>query len=138
MVNKIFTDGYATRRFYACPSTVVSGDPVLIDGAGGAYPAVAFESYDATRGGAVFDLDGTFALTVIAATVVSPLTGSAIKEGQLIYATGTTDATTGMTTGLTLSKASGGMKFGTYDSPTGINSGVTSTTARVKLRGTAQ
>lgn len=132
-LNKIYTDGNPTRRFYSCPSTVVAGDPVLV---GAVLPAVAFESYNATRGGAVFELDGTHALTVIAATVISPLTGSDVNEGEKIYATGTTDGTTGMMTTLTLSKANGGVLFGSYDNPTKITSASTSTSARVKLRGT--
>jgi len=130
MLNEIFQDRPGNARFYACPSTVVAGDPVLV---GAILPGVALETYNATKGGAVIRLSGTYALTAIAATVVSPVTGSELKEGEWVYATGTTDATTGMMTGLTLSKASAGVKFGTYDSPTSVASGVTSTSARIKL-----
>ena len=131
MRNEVFQERASNARFYACPSTIVGGDPVLING----LPAVALESYNATRGGAVFRFSGTFALTVIAATVVSPITGSAVLQGDDIYATGTTDSETNITHTLTLSKASGGgTKFGTYDSPTGITSGSTDTAARVRLR----
>jgi len=132
MLNEIFQERATNSRFFACPSNIVSGDPVLIGGE--MLPAVALEDYNATRGGAVFRLSGTFALTVIAATVVSPITGSAVKQGDVIYATGTLDSTTGVTHTLTLSKATGGQKFGMYDSPTGITSGETSETARVRLR----
>ena len=132
MLNEIYQERASNARFCPCPSSVLSGDPVLVGNAN--IPAVALEDYNSTRGGAVFRFSGTYALTVIGATVVSPITGSAVKEGDVIYATGTTDSTTGMTTGLTLSKATGGTKFGTYDDPTGITSGETSTTARVRLR----
>jgi predicted RecA/RadA family phage recombinase len=131
MLNEIRNDRPADARFYPCPSTVLSGDPVLI----GTLPAVALDSYNSNSGGTVFRFAGTCEFTVIAATVVSPVTGSAAKPGDKIYATGTLDATTNVTTGLTLSKASGGTLFGSYDGA-GITSGSTDTAARVKLRET--
>jgi predicted RecA/RadA family phage recombinase len=130
--NEVFQERASNARFFACPASIVGGDIVLIGDS--MLPAVALESYNATRGGATFRMSGTFELTVIAATVISPPTGSEIKEGDTIYATGTLDATTGVTYGLTLSKATGGSKVGTYDSPTPQTSGSTSTTARVRLR----
>jgi hypothetical protein len=70
--------------------------------------------------------------------VVSPLTGSAIKQGDEIYAGGgTLDSTTNITTGLTLSKDSSGVLIGTYDDTTGVSSGVTGT-ANVKLKESPQ
>jgi hypothetical protein len=131
MLNELRQDRPGDARFFLCPSTVLAGDPVLI---GGVLPAVAVDSYNANTGGTVFRIAGTFSLTVIAATVVSPITGSAVKAGDKIYATGTLDATTNITTGLTLSKASGGVAFGTYDDSTAITSATTSTTAPVKLK----
>lgn len=130
MLNEIRQDRAGDARFYLCPSTVLAGDLVLIGG----LPGVAIDSYNARTGGTVFRLAGTFELTVIAATVVSPLTGSQVIQGNRIFATGTLDNTTNVTTGLTLSKASGGTAVGTYDDTTPITSGMTSTTARVKLR----
>jgi hypothetical protein len=132
MLNEIFQERASNARFCPCPSTVVAGDLCLIGDS--KLPGVALETYNADRGGTVFRFSGTYELTVIAATVVSPVTGSAVKEGDTIYATGTTDATTGVTHSLTLSKATGGSKVGTYDSPTAITSGTTSTAARVRLR----
>lgn len=130
MLNEVRNDRPANARYYACPSTIVAGDAVLI---GGVLPAVALESYDAAGGGATFRLSGTYKLTVIAATVVSPVTGSAVKPGDKIYATGTTDGATGVMHTLTLSKASGGVLFGSYDG-TGILTTVTDTAAPVKLK----
>jgi predicted RecA/RadA family phage recombinase len=132
MLNEIFQDRPANARFFPCPSTVVSGDPVLVGG----LPAVALDSYQAHNGGTTFRFSGTFELTVIAATVVSPVTGSALKPGDKVYATGTLDTTTNITTGLTLSKASGGTLFGSY-ADTGLASGSTDTSARIKLKESA-
>lgn len=132
MLNEKYQDRPGNARFYPCPSSVLGGDFVLIGG----LPAVAVESYTAAKGGTYFRFSGTFTTTVIAATVVSPITGSAVKPGDKIYATGTLDSTTNVTTGLTLSKASGGTAIGTYDG-TGITSASTDTAAPVKLRESA-
>ena len=132
MLNEIRQDRAGDARFYLCPATVLGGDLVLI----GALPGVALDSYNAKSGGTVFRIAGTFALTVIAATTVSPVAGSQVNQGDKIYATGTIDSATNCTTGLTLSKASGGTLVGSYDSPTAITSGTTSTTAAVKLKET--
>lgn len=130
MLNELRNDRPANARYYACPSTIVGGDAVLI---GGVLPAVALTDYDAAGGGASFRMSGTYRLTVIAATVVSPITGSAVKSGDKIYATGTTDGTTGVMHTLTLSKASGGVLFGSYDG-TGIISAATDDDAPVMLK----
>ncbi len=132
MLNERYQDRPGDALFFACPSTVLAGDAVLI----GKLPAVALDSYNAANGGTTFRFAGTFALTVIAATVVSPPTGSACKPGDKIYATGTLDSITGVTTDLTLSKASGGTPFGAY-AGTGITSGTTDTSALVKLQESA-
>ena len=132
MLNERFQGRASNARFCLCPSNILSGDPVLIGTE--MLPAVAMDNYDSVRGGATFRFSGSYELTVIAATVVSPITGSDVKQGDLIYATGTLDSTTGVTHTLTLSKATGGQKFGMYDYPTAITSGQTSTTARVRLR----
>lgn len=132
MRNEVFQERASNARFAPCPASIQGGDIVLIGTS--MLPGVALEDYDATRGGTVFRFSGTFELTVIAATVVSPITGSAVKEGDEIYATGTLDATTGVTYDLVLSKATGGSKVGTYDSPTALGSGLTDTAARVRLR----
>ncbi len=120
-------------RFYKCPSTVKAGDLVLI----GALPGVAVDDYSSKSLGTTFRIAGTFTFTVIGGTTVSPLVGSQVNQGDVIYATGTLDSPTNCTTGLTLSKASGGTSVGTYDDPNPIASGVTSTTAAVKLKESA-
>jgi len=134
MLNELRNDRPANARFFPCPTTIVAGDPVLI---GGVLPAVALESYNSALGGATFRLSGTFALTLIAATVVSPITGSAVKPGEKVYATGTTDNTTGVIYALVLSKASGGVHFGQYDGESAQTSGTTDTEAPVKLKESA-
>jgi|SRR5215471_1730157 len=134
MLNERYQDRPGDARFYVCPSTVKAGDFVLV---GGVLPAVAVDDYNSRTGGTTFRLAGTFFGTVIAATVVSPITGSAVKQGDKLYATGTTDNTTGMITGLTISKASGGVPVGTYDDGAGITSGATDTAAPIKLRESA-
>ena len=131
MLNEIRQELPANARPYPCPTTVLAGDAVLI----GKLPGVAVDSYNPNTGGTVFRLSGTFALTVIAATVVSPITGSQVNPGDLIYDTGTLDSTTNVTTALVLSKAAGGTLFGTYDDTTPITSGTTDTSAAVKLGG---
>ena len=130
MRNERYQDRASFSRFAECPETVQGGNIVLI----GSMPAVALEDYNADLGGTTFRFSGTFELTVIAATVVSPITGSAVKQGDTIYATGTLDAATNVTTDLTLSKAAGGTKVGYYDSPDEIASGETETAALVRLR----
>ncbi len=132
MLNEVFQERPSNARFAPCPTTVVAGDLCLIGTS--KLPGVALEDYNASTGGTVFRFSGTYTLTVIAATVVSPITGSEVQEGDEIYATGTVDSATGVTHTLTLSKATGGSKVGTYDDPTPITSGTTETAARVRLR----
>ncbi len=111
MRNQVYTGTSVSRRFAPCPTTVKSGDPVLI----GKIPAVALDDYQANTGGTTFLCNGSFALSVIAATVVSPMTGSQVNPGDILYATGTLDSPTNITTGLVISKASGGTQFGHLD-----------------------
>lgn len=132
MLNERYQDRPADAQFFPCPTTVHGGDLCLIGG----LPGVAVDDYTAQNGGTTFRFAGTFALTVIAATVVSPITGSAVKPGDKLYATGTLDATTNVTTGLTISKASGGTQVGSY-AGTGIVSAQTDTAALVKLKESA-
>lgn len=122
MKNQVYTGTNVSRRFATCPTTVVAGDPVLI----GTIPGVALDTYSAATGGTTFLCNGTFNLLVTAATVLSPVTGSAANPGDKIYASGTLDAATNITTGLTLSKVTTGVLFGHID-PTGpaVTSGAT-------------
>jgi predicted RecA/RadA family phage recombinase len=130
MRNQVYTGTNVSRRFALCPTTVVSGDAVLI----GTIPGVALDSYQANTGGTTFLCNGSFTLTVIAATVVSPITGSQVNPGDKLYVTGTLDSATNVTTGLVISKASGGTLFGHLDpSDPAIPSATTSTSATVVL-----
>ena len=130
MKNQVYTGTPTSRRFASCPTTVKGGDAVLI----GSTPAVALDDYSSLTGGTSFLFNGTFTLTVIAATVISPVTGSTENPGDQLYATGTLDSATNVTTGLTISKATGGTVFGHLDE-TGpaVTSGTTSTTANVRI-----
>lgn len=129
MLNEVYQDRPGDAQFFACPSTVGAGDLCLIGG----LPGVAVDDYNAANGGTTFRFAGVFSLTVLAATVVSPVTGSAVKPGDKLYATGTLDSTTNVTTDLTISKASGGTLIGSY-AGTGITSATTDTSALVKLK----
>ncbi len=130
MKNQYYTGTNVSRRFALCPTTVLAGDPVLI----GTIPGVALDSYQAATGGTTFLCNGSFVLTVVAATVISPVTGSTVNPGDKLYVTGTLDSATNITTGLTISKASGGTLFGHLDpSATAITSATTSTSAIVVL-----
>ena len=99
---------------------LLSGVPLML----GAIACVGNDNDgDATRpapGRISVDTSGAFLLAVTAATSLSPLTGSDIKPGDKIYADGgSTDANTGIKSGFTLDKNSGGSLFGTAVSPTG-------------------
>ncbi len=130
MLNERKQDRPGDARFYLCPTTVKAGDLVLI----GALPGVAIDDYNSKTLGTGFRFAGTFALTVLAATVVSPVTGSQVNQGDKLFATGTLDVATNVTTGLTISKASGGTLIGSYDDTTPILTTVTNTAALVKLK----
>ena len=133
MRNQRYTGTPTSRRFALCPSTVKSGDAVLI----GKMPAVALDDYSSVTGGTTFLLGGSFNLTVIGQTVASPQTAAAIKPGDKVFAIGTLDSTTNITTGLTLDGATGGTLFGEIDPSytSGVSSGATDTAAIVKLAG---
>lgn len=125
MTNQDKTGTPTSRRFALCPTTVLAGDPVLI----GSLPAVALNSFQSITGGAVFDLNGSFFLSVLGATVISPQTGHTLKPGDKVYADGgTLDATTNVTTGFTLDGNTGATFFGRIDpSDPGVTTGTTGT-----------
>lgn len=117
---------------FAVPTSIVSGQPILI----GKLAGVASESYTPPTGtptGQVnVQLKGAFFLTVTAATVLSPPTTSAIKPGDIIYADGgTLDTATNVTYNFTLDKASGGVVFG--NSLDALTAGTTAV-VRVRLK----
>jgi predicted RecA/RadA family phage recombinase len=133
MVNQVYTGTPTSRRFALCPTTVKAGDAVLI----GKQPAVALDNYQAVTGGTTFLTGGTFALTVIGQSAESPSVGAAIKPGDKLYATGTLDSTTNITTGLTIDVNSSNTYFGELDPSysAGVGSGLTDTGANVRLGG---
>lgn len=133
MKNQYYTGTPTSRRFALCPTTILAGDPVLI----GDEPAVAMNDYSSATGGAVFMTGGSFILTVVAVTQISPAVGAAMKPGDQVYATGTLDSTTNITHSLTLSGTTGDTPFGFIDPSYtgGIASGVTDTAAVVRLQG---
>ncbi len=116
---------------FPVPSTVLSGDPLLI----GKLAAVAETDFIATSGMAALSLEGAYFLPVTAKTSLSPSTGSAVKPGDALYVSGgTLDATTNCTTGGTICKDSSGAFYG--NALDAITSGSTAT-IRVRLQGKA-
>lgn len=132
MKNQVFTGTPTSRRFALCPTTVKSGDPVLL----GSIPAVALDDYQSNSGGTTFLAGGTFALTVVGATVLSPVSGHKINPGDKVYADGgTLDATTNVTTGFTLDANTGGTLWGYLDpNYVAVGSGLTDTAAQVVIQ----
>jgi len=132
MTNQIKYGRPEARRFYKCPSAVTSGMPVLI----GTMAAVAIDAYDSSLGGTTFELTGTYGLTVIGQSAQSPVSGLQVNPGDELFASGTLDATTGVTYNLTIDKTRGNCPFGNYDPTNGetIASGVTNTYAPVRLK----
>lgn len=133
MLNEIRQDRAGDAQFFPCPSAVTAGMIVMI----GLLPAVAVDDYNAKNGGTTFRFAGVFGLTVVAATIVSPVTGSTVNPGDKIYATGTLDNATNITYNLTLSKATGGTPIGVYAGTVALASGTTNTGAAVKLKESA-
>lgn len=132
MKNQVFTGTPTGRRFALCPTTVKAGDAVLL----GTEPAVALDDYQSNTGGTTFLINGSFTLTVVAVTVISPPSNLVIKPGDKVYYDGgTLDATTNVKTGGTIdANSSTGILFGHLDPNNGtITSGTTSTSATVQL-----
>ena len=134
MKNQVILSVPGTQRQAACPTTVKAGDPVLL----GAIPAVAINDYESIYGGTTFEITGSYALTVIGHSSISPVADEAIGQGAKIYATGgTLDPTTDVTTGITLSATlpPAGIFFGTLDPQyqAGVAAGATDTAAWVRL-----
>lgn len=130
MINEIYQDRPDNAYFFKCPNTVTSGMPVLI----GVRAAVALDAYDSTTGGTTFRFSGTFSLTVIGQSTQSPVSGLAVNPGDELFASGSLDAATNVTTGLTIDKTRGNTPFGNLNQSTAIASGATSTTALVSLK----
>lgn len=118
------------RRWFKCPTAVTSGMPVLI----GTMAAVALDAYDSSTGGTTFELDGSYALTVIGQSTKSPNSVQQINPGDEIFATGSYDSATGITYNLTLDVTNGNVPFGNLDQSSPILAGVTNTAAVVRLK----
>ncbi len=131
MINQAFTGTPTGYRFAKCPTTVKAGDPVLL----GTEPAVALTSYSSLTGGAVFYFNGSFFLTVVGQSVVSPQTTHKINPGDDLYASGgTLDSTTNVTTGFTIDAVTTDTKFGRLDpNYVSVAAGATDTQAIVQL-----
>lgn len=130
MINQLKRNDPRNNRWLPCPTQVTSGMPVLI----GTIAAVAMDAYDSSTGGTTFQLDGDYALTVIGQSVQSPVSGLQVNPGDELYASGTLDATTGITYNLTIDKTRGNCPFGNYLGTSPILSGVTNTSAEVRLK----
>lgn len=133
MINQSFQGTPTSRRSpLVCLNTITAGQPVLI----GKMSAVSLDTAaDLPNGTPTFLFGGSFALTVVAKSSVSPGVNAAINPGDAIYADGgTLDGTSNMTTGFTLNANAAGVLFGYLD-PTGpgILSGQTNTAAVVLL-----
>jgi len=129
-INQVKIGVPQNNRFFPCPSAITSGMPVLI----GTMAAVAMDAFDSSLGGATFHLDGDFSLTVIGQSTQSPVSGLQINPGAELYASGTFDATTGVTYNLTIDLTRGNTPFGNYMGVSPILSGVTNTSAVVRLK----
>ena len=134
MKNQVYTAPPTSRRFALCPTTVKSGDFVLL---GPGIPAVALDDYQTLTGGTTFLLAGTFALTVVGQTVESPQTTHKINPGDKLYLnSGTLDSTTNITTGGVIDANSSGTFIGYLDpSYVAVAAGATDTAAQVLLAG---
>lgn len=133
MINQGLPGAPTSRRFALCPTTVKSGDFVLL----GSIPAVALDSYSAQTLGTTFEICGSFNLSVIAKSVLSPATNKVINPGDAIYFDGgTLDSATNVTTGGTLDANSGGTLFGYLDPQyqKAVATGTTDAAALVMLR----
>jgi len=131
MKNQLLQGTSTSPRFCACPSTVKAGDLVLV----GSEPACALNDYQANSGGATFYFSGTFTGTVYASSSHSPITGAAINLGDKLYASGTLDSGTNVTTALWISADSSDTPFGYLDPQLGtaMLSGSTNTAQAIRL-----
>ncbi len=127
MLNQLYPNG--ETLFFPCPSAVTKGMPVLI----GTMPGVAVDNYSTISGGCQFCLEGVYALTVIAQSTQSPVSGLAMKPGDELFASGTLDTTTNVTYNLTIDKTRGNAPFGNYVGTTTVTAGTTTTSCAVKL-----
>lgn len=103
-------------------TTIASGAPLIFGKGTRAIACVACEpqtnvapipTYDSGSGYITVDCEGVYNLTVKAFTQGSPSAGAQIRPGDAVFADGGTfDATTGLTTGITLDVDTNGTFFG--------------------------
>ena len=131
MKNQRWQGTPTSPRFCLCPTTVKSGDLVLI----GYEPACALNDYQSNTGGSTFYFSGSFEATVEGSSSHSPITGQALNYGDRLFASGTLDSTTNVTTGLLISVTTTDMPFGNLDPSysAGVGSGLTVTSASVRI-----
>lgn len=129
-INQLKIGNPEYNEWHTCPSAVTSGMPVLF----GNTSLVAEDAYDSSTGGATFNSDGWYSLTVIAQSTQSPVAAEQINPGDELFASGTYDATTGITYNLTIDKTRGNCPFGVYEGTSPILAGTTNTAAPVKLK----
>lgn len=137
MINQVYTGTPTSRRFVelpaamlASPSSYPGGTPILI----GKEPCFMLDQPQLNLGGCTCLFNGTFATTIIARSVESPVTTLAINPGDPLYASGTKDTATNVTYGLTIDANSGNTPFGHAD-PTyaGLAAGLTDTAGLVQI-----
>ena len=132
MKNQIYQGTPTSPRFVVCPTTVKANDLVLV----GVQPACALNDYQSVSGGATFYFDGTFTGTVVASSSHSPYTGAAVRPGDQLYASGTLDSSTNVTTGLLISATTTDHPFGCLDQTSAaLISGSVNTAAIINLGG---
>ncbi len=138
-VNEVITP--AVDRRFPVPTTVKSGDPIILGGGPNnelkGLAAVAVTSYDSRDGMATLCFEGSANLTVTAQTG-SPQTNVAIKPGDPVYAAifeagAAYDATTNCWTGFVLDNNAGGIPFGNYWERSALSAG-TSGSKLVRLK----
>jgi predicted RecA/RadA family phage recombinase len=130
MKNQRYAGSWTNARFVTCPTTVKSSDLVLV----GTAPACALNDYQSNSGGATFYFGGTFTLTVVGSSSHSPYTPEALNPGDKVYATGTLDTATNVTTGLLITGTTSDTPFGYIDpAGPGVSSGATNTATPVRL-----
>lgn len=130
MKNQVYQGTPTNARFVLCPTTVKAGDLVLV----GTAPASALNDYQANSGGATFYFSGSFTGTVIGSSTHSPFTPEAIGPGSPLYASGTLDSSTNVTTGLLITGTTTDTPFGRIDETgPGVGSGATVTNAIIRF-----
>ena len=136
MINQQNTGSQTSRRSVLLPpnTTVViaPGTPLLV----GQLPCVTLDGnqYAVGAPSVVCLFGGSFNLTVVGQSVESPQTTHKINPGDKLYASGTLDAATNVTTNLLITADSSDNAFGFLD-PSGpaVASGTTNTAANIRL-----